>query len=103
MRTCKAGDPEAQDASEFEELAQSFEEPAECFRDLFLGFPGEPDGEREARTTAARDVLAELDELGQHDEISRLNCAYAEALSAVAPLWERTARRSRQPWTKEAA
>jgi hypothetical protein len=98
-----AGDQEVGPTPEFEELAQSFEEPVECFRDLFLGFPGEPYEVREARTAAARDVLAELDELGQHDEIARVNWAYAAALHEVAPLWKRPSKRVRKPSTKEAA
>ncbi|OEU90349.1 hypothetical protein DB35_03595 [Streptomyces abyssalis] len=98
-----AGDQGAWRASEFEELAQSFEEPAECFRDLFLGFPGEPYEVRKARMAAARDVLAELDELGRHDEIARVDAAYAAALRDVAPLWDRRSKRSPMPWTKGAA
>ncbi|WP_314171484.1 hypothetical protein [Streptomyces winkii] len=98
-----AGDQEAWQASEFEELALSFEEPAECFRDLFLGFPGESYEVREARLAAARDVLAELDELGQLDEIARVNAAYAAALRDVAPLWEHPSKRTRLPRTKGAA
>ncbi|MCH6161564.1 hypothetical protein [Streptomyces marispadix] len=98
-----AGDQEAGKTSEFEELAQSFEEPADCFRDLFLGLPGEPYDEREARTAAARDVLAELNELGRHDEIARVNAAYAAALREVAPLWDHPSKRARAPWTKDAA
>jgi len=94
---------EAWSAPEFEELAHSFEDPAECFRDLFLGFPGEPSDEKEARLAAARDVIAELKELGQHDEVAQANAAYAEALNDVAPLWDRMSRKARTPWTREAA
>ncbi|GGO58359.1 hypothetical protein GCM10012287_56340 [Streptomyces daqingensis] len=88
---------------EFEELANSFEDPAECFPDLFIGFPGEPAKEKEARLAAARDVLAELKELGQHDEVARENAAYAEALDDIVPLWDRTPRKPRMPWTEDAA
>lgn len=98
-----AADQEVWRASEFEELAQSFEEPAESFRDLFLGFPSEPYEVREARLAAARDVLAELNELGQHDDIARVNAAYAAALRDVAPLWEHPSKRARPPRTKGAA
>ena len=98
-----AGDQEAWPASEFDELAYSFEEPADCFRDLFLGFPSEPYEVKEARRAAARDVLAELDELGHHDEIAQENAAYARALNAVAPLWDRVPRRAWTPQTKGAA
>jgi hypothetical protein len=48
-------------------------------------------------------MIAELDELGEYDDIDQQNAAYAHALSQVAPLWERRARKSPMPWTKGAA
>ncbi|MFI6084598.1 hypothetical protein ACIBBB_27100 [Streptomyces sp. NPDC051217] len=61
----------------------------EDFRDLFLGEDDESEGQRAARETAARDVLAELIERSDDDECALLNALYAAQLMAVVPLRRR--------------
>ena len=80
-----------------------FDDSAEDFRELFLGVPGETGELKAIRQEIAREVLLELEELGQHDAIAQKNAFYAQALSAVTPLWSRAARRATAPDTKEAA
>lgn len=88
---------------EFEELAFSFEEPDDLFRDLFLGFPRESATERAARKDAARDVLQELEEAARYDAITYESALYARQLTAVTPIWEYRIRKARTPETREAA
>ncbi|WP_372408721.1 hypothetical protein [Streptomyces luteireticuli] len=91
MRTY-IGYQEAANTEEFEELALGFES-------LFLGRPGESGEDRAARSSAARDILAELWEESHSDEIALLNALYAAQLSQVSKVvtlkskdtaWQRT-------------
>lgn len=77
-------------AFESDELACAVEDLApEDFRDLFLGEDDEPEEQRAARETAARDVLAELIERSDDDECAMLNALYAAQLMALVPLRRR--------------
>ncbi|MGP8300185.1 hypothetical protein ACTPOK_20090 [Streptomyces inhibens] len=78
MRTFVGGQ-EALNA--FEELAQGSEASVpDDFRSLFAGEPGESGRQRAVRLVVAAEVLAELQELGEDDEIARLNALYAAQL-----------------------
>lgn len=61
-------------------------EITEDFRDLFLGRPGESAEHRTARLTAARDVLAELLEEGEHDDFVMQDALHAVRLGGAALL-----------------
>ncbi|UXY40135.1 hypothetical protein [Streptomyces albidocamelliae] len=80
MRTFVAGQ-EARGDSEFVELALGIDV------ELFRGPLGsETDGERAARTDAARDILAELHaEAEAGDEIAGWDALYADALMRTVP------------------
>ncbi|MEU9661466.1 hypothetical protein [Streptomyces chartreusis] len=75
--------------AEFEELAFGFDErPAGLDADLFRG-PLRPEtpAERAAREDAARDILADLREVGEAgDEIAGWDALYADALTRTVPL-----------------
>ncbi|MBB5117571.1 hypothetical protein AF335_03405 [Streptomyces eurocidicus] len=62
---------------------------AEDFKELFLGRPGESAEERAARTSAASDVLEELQDQSEADEFALLNARYAAKLSSVAAMRNR--------------
>ncbi|MDJ0461500.1 hypothetical protein [Streptomyces sp. H27-C3] len=102
MRTY-VGDQEALNAFEVEELAYGFEdwEPQD-FRELFLGQAGESAEQRAARLEVAREVLIELQELGETDEIAWLNALYAKQLSSTVLLRNKTSSKPAD-WAKEAA
>lgn len=59
-------------------------EVPEDFRDLFLGRPDESAEHRTARLTAARDVLAELLEQGEHDDFALQDALHAVRLGGAA-------------------
>lgn len=61
-------------------------EVPEDFRDLFLGRPGESAEHRTARLTAARDLLAELLEEGEHDDFAMEDALHAVRLGGAALL-----------------
>lgn len=111
------GHQEAVTAGEFVELASGFEEPvggldaeapvgiedlffnedpADDFRDLFLGSPGETEAQRGSREAVAKEVLGELLAAGHGDEIERVNAAYAAQLFCAADM----RKRSRGPWPR---
>jgi hypothetical protein len=96
MRTFVAGQ-EAYGDVEFAELALGIDV------DLFRG-PLKPEtaDERRAREDAARDVLADLCEMGEAgDEIAGWDALYADALTHTVPFLR--AARGHQPGTGEAA
>ncbi|MEU2873777.1 hypothetical protein ABZ769_32010 [Streptomyces olivoreticuli] len=99
------GHHEVVTALELEELALGFEErPAGLDRDLFHG-PLTPESalERAAREDAARDVIADLNSLGESgDEIAAWDALYADTLTHTVPFL-RAAQAARPSRTREAA
>ncbi|MCT9092615.1 hypothetical protein N4G70_27650 [Streptomyces sp. ASQP_92] len=100
MRTY-IGQQEAVSADEFEELALGVGDYQD-FRELFLGQAGESPEERAAREQVAREVLAELLEMGIDDEIDRANAVYAAHLACVFPPRSRGSH-PRLNWMRTAA
>ncbi|GGU63533.1 hypothetical protein GCM10010211_30710 [Streptomyces albospinus] len=89
MRTY-IGNQEIASDTEFEELAFGFDEfPLGIDHDLFRGpLGGESPEEQAARLDVAREVLRDLQEQGEAgDEVAAWDALYADALTAVAPLW----------------
>ncbi|WP_406387051.1 hypothetical protein [Streptomyces sp. NBC_00211] len=81
--------------AEFEELALGFDElPLGLDRDLFRGpLTPETAQERAAREAVAREVIAELAELGEGgDEIAAWDALYADALTRTVPFLRGAAR-----------
>ncbi|MFG2984772.1 hypothetical protein ACGFYQ_26550 [Streptomyces sp. NPDC048258] len=82
------GNREIANPAEFGELALGFDElPLGLDRDLFRGPLGpETAQERAAREAVAREVIAELAELGEGgDEIAAWDALYADALTRTVP------------------
>ncbi|MEU7725182.1 hypothetical protein AB0B78_08030 [Streptomyces sp. NPDC040724] len=93
--------------AEFEELALGFDElPLGLDRDLFRGPLGtETAQKRAAREAVAREVIADLAELGEGgDEIAAWDALYADALTRTVPFLRAASRDAgRSARTGEAA
>ncbi|MEN8650363.1 hypothetical protein ABCR94_06915 [Streptomyces sp. 21So2-11] len=91
---------------EFEELALGFDElPMGLDRVLFRGpLTFESPEEREARETVAREVIADLVELGEGgDEVAAWDALYADALTRTVPFLRAARAAGRSAGMEEAA